>query len=188
MRDIDRALDALAALQLNGANKRLAAHWLSRWHGDKPPTRERFAMKKVWEFDPAIAIFEVRKGESVRCVASGSFHKLALGYELAGEDVLSLTAAGAREQRLAACWEIVEGAVSVSWRTYKSVDGSFGLAQCTTLPLSDMGADGARLFLKHSNWRPVASDWTPGNVEADANRSPKRLLVSFKQPPVEAAA
>lgn len=188
MRDIDRAVNAIAALDLNGANKRLAAYWLSRWQGDKPPSRERFDMKQVWEFSPALMILAIRKDEIMRCVSAGAFTKLALGYDLVGEDVLSLTSAAEREERLAFCWQIVLGAVTVFYRAYESAGHAKGLAQGTSLPFCDVDADGTRYFAMHSNWRPVGNEWTLGNVSADVQMPPRRMIVSFKQRPVEAAA
>jgi hypothetical protein len=175
MRNRDRAFNALAALGLNGANKQVAAHWLSRWQDDEPPLLEDFGLRDIWEFNPAIAIFEIRKSESILCVSAGSFHRLALGYDMKGEDLLSLTAAAEREARLAWCWEIVTGAVTVSYRPYKSRSNPKATAQCMSLPFCDTGRDGERCFLMHTNWRPEGSDWVAGNVQADARTPPNGL-------------
>ncbi len=176
----ERAFQAVAALGLNGANKQLAAHWLSRWRGDAPPTRASFKMDEVWEHSPAIALFKIVKDESVRCLSAGSFHKLALGYDMTGEDILSITSADERERRMAWCWEIAQGAVTVSYRRYETAGQSTGLAQGMSLPFSDRDADGARYFLMHSNWRPVGSEWVIGNVQADAQTPPERRIISFR--------
>ncbi|HEX4301638.1 MAG TPA: hypothetical protein VHZ78_02510 [Rhizomicrobium sp.] len=178
----ERAFQAVAALGLNGANKQLAAHWLSRWRNDAPPTRESFRIDEAWEYSPAIAIFKVQKGQSVLCLSAGSFHQLALGYDVAGNDILSITSADERERRMAWCWEIVLGAATVSWRQYETAGQSKGLAQGMSLPFSDRVADGARYFLMHSNWRPVGGEWVPGTVQADAQTPPQRRIISFHAP------
>ena len=176
----ERAQKALAGLDLIGANTQVAAYWLSRWQGDAPPARKDFDAAKDWEFTPAIALFAIRKDEDFRCIGAGAFHRLALGYDLVGESVLSITSAAEREERLAWCWEIVEGAVTVSYRRYRATQSA--LAQCMSLPFSDIDPDGTRYFLMHTNWRPADGDWISGRVQADAQAPPERLLYSFKAP------
>lgn len=187
MRDCERAANAVAALDLKGPNKDVAAYWLSRWRDDKPPYRGDFDQAQIGRHSPAIAIFEIRKGESIPCISAGAFYRLALGYDLTGQDLLSITDAVEREDRLDWCWRIVEGAVTVSYRTFKSEGRGAANAQGVSLPFRDIEDDGARYFLMHTNWRPVGDDWIDGSVTADAQTPDVRRIISFLQAAVGVA-
>jgi hypothetical protein len=79
-------------------------------------------------------------------------------------------------------WNVVEGAVCVTYREFTSAEGASGLAQGIGLPFSDRKADGSRYFIMHTNWRPVGTDWIEGNVQVDFHSPPKRQMISFKYP------
>jgi hypothetical protein len=181
MRDFERAANAIARLDLKGPNKEVAAHWLSRWRDDKPPLRRNFDATQIARHGPAIAIFEIKRGEAIPCIAAGAFCRLALGYDLTGHDLLSVTDLAERDARLAWCWQLVQGAVTVSYRSFKSEGRSAANAQGVSLPFSDIKADGSRYFLMHTNWRPVGDDWIDGHVTADAPVPVSRQIISFMQ-------
>jgi hypothetical protein len=114
-------------------------------------------------------------------VTAGSFYKMALGFELAGQDILAITPVEQRAERLAWCWSIVEGAVASSYRSYKSVEQQDLVAQELSLPFAGPIQDGnPRHFLLHTNWRPVTSDWIVGNVNGDPQIAAAKQLISFK--------
>ena len=82
--------------------------------------------------------------------------------------------------RLEYWWNIVEGAVCVTYRHFTSAEGPGGLAQGVGLPFSDKKNDGSRYFLMHTNWRPVGTDWVLGNVQVNIHSPPKRQVISYQ--------
>src|SRR5690349_21460025 len=87
---------------------------------EHPPTQTRFLECCDWRLKPAIAIFQVRKGEWIRCTLSGSFYRIALGFDLAGQDMLALTPAADRATRLTRVWAIGDGAAMAATRKIRS--------------------------------------------------------------------
>jgi hypothetical protein len=182
----ERAKQAVAALKLNGANREVATHWLSRWHDGKPPRIRSFNQDKVWQHGPGVTVYELRK-DSLRCVTAGGFLRLAVGFDLTGQDVLSITPAEDREERMAICHQLVQGAVGMYYRLFKSKSGPEGLAQGVSLPFSNADANGARYFMTHTNWRPVGHDWMEGNVALDLGVPMEKNLISYGEPAQETA-
>ena len=174
-----RAAAAVEALALKGANIDVAAHWLSSWHGDRPPSSGGFDTQPIWRHTAALAVFEVREDTSLTCISAGAYYRMALGYDLVGQDVLSITTVPVRAERLRWCWNIVEGAVTVSQRAYNSKEHGHVIAQGVSLPFSDRRLDGSGRFLMHINWRPVGTDWIEGQVAADAQPPEDRRLISY---------
>jgi hypothetical protein len=123
---------------------------------------------------------EIREDKSLRCIQGGAFIRLALGFDIKGQDLLALSPVGERDARMAYWWQVVEGAVSVTYREFKSKEGPSGFAQGIGLPFSDRRPDGSRYFLMHTNWRPVGTDWIDGNVRADIQTTSARQMIAFK--------
>ena len=92
---------------------------------------------------------------------------------------MSFTNAVEREDRLAWCWKIVEGAATVSYREYKSANGTAVFAQGLSLPFSDRINDGTGIFFTHTNWRPQGSDWIDGNVKGDLQVAAQKSMHVF---------
>lgn len=177
--DIAEAHAAVAALRLNGANAELAARWLSLWQDGKPPTLARFDTHPIPAHVPAMAVFEIKEGVSLQCVRAGEYCRLAIGFDLTGQSVLSITNNVDRDARLAWCWKIVEGAATVSYRGFKPAQGAIVYAQGMSLPFGDEEPDGTRRFFMHNNWRPQAADWVEGSVNGDLQTPPQRAMKFF---------
>jgi hypothetical protein len=71
--------------------------------------------------------------------------------------------------------------VSVYYRSYRSQNGSSGVAQGMGLPLADIRLDGSRLFLLHNNWRPVGEDCMVGTVAVDLQIPAEKKVIRFTQ-------
>ena len=91
-------------------------------------------------------------------MAAGSYYERVLGFDLTGQDILILTPAALREERLARAWHIVQGAVTVSQRPYQLSTGGTLMVEEIALPFGDTLADKTRYFLMHNDWRPDAQD------------------------------
>lgn len=179
--DIDETSAAIAALRLNGANADVASRWLSLWRNSRPPTLAEFDAHPTPAHTPAIAVFEIREGTSLQCVRAGEYCRLAIGFDLTGQSVLSITNNVDRDARLRWCWQIVEGAGTVSYRAFKPAQGAVVYAQGMSLPFADEDADGTRRFFMHNNWRPQAMDWVEGSVNGDLQTPPQRAMKFFTQ-------
>lgn len=140
-----------------------------------------FRRDTIWQHAAAINVFEIRENESLRCVSGAPLVKVAAGFDFTNLDVLSITNAVDRDLLLAWSWEIVSGAVSVYYRSYKSKAESSGLNQGVSLPFSDEKNDGTRYFLTHTNWRPLGNDWIEGSVTVDLQLPTERRVISFKE-------
>ena len=180
--DYVRARDAVASLKLNGANQALAQSWLSHWRGGRAPSWRGFRQVIGLEYKTAAMFCRIVQDKSLHCVHGGAIIRVALGFDISDQDLLSLTAVGERDARLAYWWQVVEGAVSVTYRQFTSKEGSSGLAQGVALPFSDRGTDGSRYFLMHTNWRPVGTDWIEGHTKVEYQNTSERRLVSFLDP------
>jgi hypothetical protein len=178
MGSYDKAQAAIGQLRFNGANREVASYWLSLWDNDRPPALERFRLDRVPQHKPAIMTCRVLRRKELRCIQAGSYLPMALGFDPVDRDLLTLLPEVQREERLAWCWQIAEGAMAVQYRTFKSSDGRLVEAQGISLPFLDVAADGARFFLMHTNWRPQGNDWIEGNVRANVEHA-ERALMSF---------
>lgn len=152
---LSRARAAVEALKLSGANSEVADYWLSCWDQGRPPTWNRFRIQQLARHRPAIAVFEVHFGASIICRLAGSYYKLALGAELLGVDLVTLTPNAQREQRWMNVATILEGAVSVATRTITSGAGSPYSCEELIVPFADYSDSGGQRYLLHSNWRPA---------------------------------
>lgn len=177
-----RARSALASLDLKGANRALAIRWLSQWRTDKPPKMLRFAESMEADHKTGAMYCRIGKNQKLTCISAGPNLRVALGFDLSNQDLLSLIPAGLREERLSYWWQVVEGSVAVSYRPFKSLDGGAAVAQGVALPFSDELPDGARYFLMHTNWRPVGTDWIMGNVTVEHQRRCERRIARFSAP------
>jgi hypothetical protein len=171
--DFHRAQDAITALRLTGHNSEVAGQWLSFWKNGKPPTLDVYR-RLTWLHTEAIMIGRIRKGVSMECVSAGPYFRIALNADIAGTDILAQMPPDQRDILLAHWWQVVEGAVSVTYREFKPSDTAPTIAQCVGLPFSGEDPDGARYGLVHINWRPSGTSWIAGNVEAG-------LLASMRQ-------
>lgn len=158
------ASGAVSALRLTGTSRDLAARWLSLWSDKRPPSRTLFYERCDRRFIPAIAFFEVRRGQSIRCLYAGSYFRLALGFELSGQDVLALTPAGDRQTRLERAWKIGDGAILIGRRNFRTHSANNTRADELYLPLSDASGPDKRTYLMHTGWRPSGEDWIQGSV------------------------
>jgi hypothetical protein len=177
IQDLQRAQNAINALKLTGPNREVAGQWLSFWKGGQPPPLETFKRLK-WLHTEAMIISRVKQGALLQCVSAGAFLKIAMGFELAGQDLLTLVAQDERDALLAHWWQVAEGAVSLTYREFKAAEGG-GIAQAVGLPFSGEEADGSRHVLLHTNWRPSGTSWIEGNVEAGLLAA-SRQLVRFR--------
>lgn len=180
--DYVRAKDAIIALNLHGANRAVAELWLARWHNGEPPKMRSFRAVMGLEYKPAAILCQITQANSLHCISGGAVMRVALGYDISATDLLALTPVGERDMRLDYWWNVVEGAVSVTYREYASADGPSGLAQSVGLPFSDRNVDGSRYFVMHTNWRPVGTDCIEGNVQVDIHSPPQRQIISFRPP------
>lgn len=180
--DIEAARAALAGLRLSGINVDVAQRWVALWQDGAPPSISRFDAHMSRSLMPAIMIFEIRRGMSVACLRAGAYNRLALGFDMTGQSLLSLTNNVDREDRLDWCWKIVEGAATVSYRAFKPQQSAAIYAQGLSLPFSDRPPDGRRYFFTHSNWRPNGGDWIEGSVSTDLQTPRQRAMRSFVTP------
>jgi|HubBroStandDraft_5_1064220.scaffolds.fasta_scaffold187914_2 hypothetical protein len=181
--DMDAARAAIAALRPNGMNVDVARHWLALWRDGAPPTLGRFDAQMPRSLMPAIMIFEIRRGATLMCLRAGEYTRLAFGFDMTGQSLLSFTNNVDREDRLDWCWKVVEGAATISYRAIKPAQGAVIHAQGLTLPLSDRPPDGQRYFFTHTNWRPNGGDWIEGSVATDLQTPRERAMRSFALPP-----
>jgi len=177
---MQQARAALIGFDLHGGNAEVAEYWLSKWTNDAPPARESFEPKHLSSCLPSMAIFEIdRKAKTVRCRLAGSHCRMALGYELTGKDLMSVTPEDEKAQRWANIEAILDGSVSVGVRGFRNGDGRVASMQEIALPFSG-DANGLSFYLFHSNWRPQGDGWmanTPGRVSAALGRA--QHIVSF---------
>jgi hypothetical protein len=185
--DIGAARNALGGLRLAGTNVEVAQRWLALWQDGAPPSLTSFDAQISRALAPAIAIFEIRRNTSLVCLRAGEYNKLALGFDMTGQSLLSLTNNVDREDRLDWCWKIVEGAATVSYREIKPANSAIIYAQGLSLPFCDRPADGQRYFFSHTNWRPNGNDWIEGNVDTDLQSPRQRAMRSFAAVSEEAA-
>ncbi len=173
----ENAAKALSAIDPHGFNREIADYWLSLWQSDTPPTRASFDPMKIVSHLSAVAIFEVRPGETVRCRLAGNHYRLALGFELTGLDLLALTPFAQRGERMRNATEIVRGAISIAQRAVLRADGSAPLFEEVVLPFADCAEDGSHRYLVHSNWRPGRDEWGVGPHRADTSLADQRRYV-----------
>jgi hypothetical protein len=158
------ASKAVTRLRLQGANGEIASYWLSRWTGDTAPTRERFCEKCDWRHKPAIAVFEIRRKKSVRCIQAGAYYRIATGLHLAGKDMLASVPEVQRHARLERLWSVAMGAILVE----KSDMARKGAVEEIYFPLAAGSAADIRYYMQHSNWRPDGTGWISQSKSANA--------------------
>lgn len=57
--EIPDAARAIAALDLHGANAKVADYWLAHWRAGKPPSRGDFEQPEMRPYRPAILVMEI---------------------------------------------------------------------------------------------------------------------------------
>ena len=160
-------------------NRRLADYWLSLWEGDALPARGRFEPAPVRDLLPGIMIQEVKPGVSMHVRLSGTAINQAFGRDVTGCDLLALSPPEVRAERLARNSHVADGAIGLAVRRAESRLGAEAESQELHLPFRDVIADGARLILFHTDWRP--RDAEPGVPEiADV----LRLAAEFRTVPL----
>ena len=157
--DRARALAALEAFNLRGANAAVAAYWLSLWDGDRAPCRSMFNPNHLRDFLPAIALMQVHTGGDILCRLSGRIIDTAIGTPLQGQSMLALVQGEERALRSRRLNAIVDGHVGLSHTRFETVDHETGVAETIQLPFSGTMEDGARLYLTHTNWRPGGTEY-----------------------------
>lgn len=157
--DRARALAALEAFNLKGANAEVAAYWLSLWDGSRAPCRSAFNPNHVRDLLPAIALTQVQADGDVVCRLSGRIIDTALGFPLQGRSMLSLVEGDERVVRSRRLHAVVDGHIGLSHTRFETVDHETGVAETIQLPFAGAMEDGARLFLSHTNWRPGGTEY-----------------------------
>lgn len=157
--DRSAATQALDGLDLGPLNREFAEYWLSVWHGGALPARGAINPAKLVKFLPGLAIMDLHADDSIRFRLAGHAYRAAFGFDPSHHDLLSLTPAAQRADRLARCRDLANGTVAAGLRLAALPDGRQMIAQDVMLPLGGTGEDGARSWLFHSSWRPGASDW-----------------------------
>jgi len=185
---MDDVYAALNGLRLTGLNADVASRWLALWRDGRPPTLAQFDAHPMPANAPAIAVFEIKQDISLHCIRAGEYCRLAIGFDLTGQSILSITNNVDREARLSWCWKIVEGAATVSYRAFKPAQGKVVYAQGMSLPFSDDEEGGTRRFFMHTNWRPQGMDWVEGNSDGDLQIAPERAMKFFAPRLAENAA
>lgn len=174
-------MKALVGLRLHSENRALADLWLRRWHSSEPPKMSSFMAVMPSQLKPGKMICQITKGISLRCIQAGPAIRVAFGPNICDRDLLDLTPLEDGRARLDYWWQVVEGAVAVTYHRFNSAQGRTETCQCIGLPFSDRNADGSRHFIIHTNWRPVGTDLLEGNVEIDFDMPCHRQLSTFKQ-------
>jgi PAS domain len=150
---------AFAAASLRGqpwsaCNRKLAEYWLTLWDGDALPARTRFSPGAVRELLPGIMIMEIAPNRRIAVRLAGTAINAAFGVDITGKDLLALSPSESRDGRLARNSLVAAGAASLCLRYAKSRLGETVASQEIQLPFRDFTADGARLVLFHTSWRP----------------------------------
>ncbi len=155
----DAVSQRLTALGLSSVNRRLTDYWLS--------LRRQGALPAFSALDLAVlsgelrycSLVEVTPGKSLRIRIAGLVLRLALGDDVAGKDLLALTPAPQRAQRLTRYSAVATGAIGVGRRNVSRPHGGALQIEGMMLPFSDVGAGDMRLVLVHPDWRPEGEEW-----------------------------
>jgi hypothetical protein len=137
---------------------RLARYWLSLWRGGHLPMRADFKPKAIATLLPAICIFDVTPGASVRCRLAGSRIVEGAGRDITGMDWLELTPPENRAERLSRFSTVAQGALGRGVRSARRVSGDNQFAEEIMLPFGDIGSGGKRQVLTYIGWRPSLYD------------------------------
>ena len=149
----------LKALGLSPANQRLADYWLSLSQQGSPPLFSALDLAELSGVLRYCSLVEVRPGKSLRIRIAALVLRLVMGDDVVGKDFLALTPAPQRAQRLARYSAVATGAVGIGRRNVLRPQGKAIQVEGLMLPLSDVGADGMRLVLVHTDWRPEGDEW-----------------------------
>jgi hypothetical protein len=152
------ATAAFEGLPLQAENRRIVAYWLSLWEGNLLPLRARFEPVRVRDLLPGVVIMEIKPRERVLIRLSGSAINRAFGRDITGMDILAMTPERYRATRLERNSQVAEGAASLVHRSGVSRAGEPWASEEVQLPFRDVTADGARLVLLHTTWRPPEGD------------------------------
>lgn len=157
--DLDAISRQLRAHGISPANQQILAYWMSLCEEDAPPRRARLDPAQISDFLRSAGLFDVRPGEGVRCRIAGMVLKLVFGPNLAGQDWLAITPARHRAQRLARYSAVAEGAIGLGRRQALRNTGESVRIEEVMLPFADVGEDGSRPVLVHTDWRPEGDEW-----------------------------
>lgn len=149
------AANAVEALNLCPINLKLADYWLSLWRHDKPPVRGDFNPKALADVLPGLTVMEVHSSGDVTCRLAGTAVDAALGYPLAGRSLMSALTDQERPIRQHRWSKVVTGSVATAMTAYHDQTGEPRLMQNLHLPFSGKTESGSRIFLLHTNVRPV---------------------------------
>jgi two-component system response regulator FixJ len=160
---------AIGALGFAGIDLLIAEYWLSLWQGDNPPRLSKFDATKVREAIPGLSFFEVAMNGQVICRSAGPAYKFFFGYDITGQDWISLTPPNERTLRTERIQAIVNGAICSGQRRAPDRLPDQQWFTDITLPFA-AESNGVRHFLVHANWRPNESE-----LRLNRPRSPMRF-------------
>ncbi|MGN6514230.1 MAG: PAS domain-containing protein [Rhizomicrobium sp.] len=152
------AANAVEAMGFGAANRRLARYWLSAWNGDVPPTRGDILPSKIKDLLSGIAIVELRKDGVAYCRLAGSAICMAIGIDITGRDILTLTPPEFRAERRARYDRVTSGAISRCVKRLRTRFNETILVEDIQLPLSGVSEGGIGQLLYHADWRPKTMD------------------------------
>ena len=163
------AVSKIERLGVKGLNREVAAYWLSLWRGGTPPMLASFDPLKLAPHLASIAMVEVRLRESEHCRAAGSNIRAAVGFDLTGKDMVTLTPAHQRRERMHLIEDVVLGSIALCHRPFLRADGSTDSVQEIALPFADMTEDGSLRYIAHTNWRPTEAERASDQVRSDVH-------------------
>ena len=155
--DIEATRSALEAVNFTARNRQLANYWLSLWQDGILPARQAFNPRAVPTLLAGICIFDVTPEKQVICRLAGSAIRSALGLELTNVDWLAQLEPADRPHRLKRFTDLTRDSVARSLRRAVDTEGRERIAEEILLPFGDVGPDGARQVITHSDWRPSQS-------------------------------
>lgn len=171
------ALTTLERMGLTGSNLAVAQYWLSLWQGDRPPTRSAFNPARIAKRLPAVALIQVREGETAVFKLAGHWFRLATGIELTGKNMLALTPKLEQAERIRNTAAIVQGAIFCATRPFLRDDGAFDMVQEICLPFADRAEDGTRRYLLHSDWQPQGDSHRISGLPRTDTSIPKTRVI-----------
>jgi len=176
--DFDRACSVIKSLNITDTNRQMADYWLSCWQGDKPPSRSVFHSGLSKDIRAAILEAEIRPDRSILCIQTGTYFRLALGFDPETQDLMMLCPVVEREETFLHWWGVATGGISVSYRQFHSKEFN-GLVQHIGLPFCDELPGDARFIVLHTDWRPVGTDTIQGNVSMNLRDGSHMKLMRY---------
>lgn len=152
------AVEAVEAMSLSAANRRLAHYWLSLWKSDEPPLRGDILPSKIKDLLAGIAIIDLRADGTACCRLAGSSICMAIGMDITGKDILALTPEQFRAERRARYEAVTAGAISRNVKRLMTRFNQPVLVEDIQLPLSGATDGSVGQILYHGDWRPQTMD------------------------------